>query len=405
LDSDSSNLTVVWGCHQGGVETALYYRLKYMNHIGIKSHGYFYDPGMGLANYSGIPHYVSSREEDFIAYVKQHRFEYITFINSLCNMELLKEMDTQVKVIYELHGYGDMMAQELRRINNREDEGMIRGVVVPSASVAEWAKKQLVQRSDIEVYVATNTLDVQQFSHTVNVERLIQDYSLRRSWLTSPLLGWVGRLDSNKNWSLMLDIFRLIRRKRPTMKLLLVSDLAASRNLHLFYAKAAKHGLIRHIRILPNLSHNLMPMYYSLIAQSGGTLISTSRSEGYPYNLLEAQACECPVVCSNINGSKELVQHGVTGFVFSLDEPKAAVQSVQKLMVLKRMRSRMQQNARRQVLVRNDIHLNVSAYIDWLKGLRDEGHPVETLEGEIQSCLIPANAKPETEEIHENIDR
>ncbi|WP_274361648.1 glycosyltransferase family 4 protein [Paenibacillus thermotolerans] len=391
LVSKPKNLTVVWGCYQGGVETALSFRLRYMNDAGIESHCYFHYPGMGISNFIGIPHHISNVKEDFIAYVKQHRFKYITFINTLYNMELLKELDYRVKVIYELHGYGSPIEHELQKINNFEDQGMIRGVVVPSVNVEKWAKQQLSKRPDIRVFVATNTLDMEKFRYTSNVDRFVKESRLRGSWLTSPLLGWVGRIDSNKNWSLLLDIFRLLRLEIPQMRLLLAGDLTTSRDLDRFYRKAAKYKLVKYLRTLPNIPYHSMPMYYSLIAKSGGLLISTSRSEGYPYHLLEAQACECPVVCTNIPGSMELVKNGDTGFTYSLDNPKEAVEIVKKLMAVKQKRSQIQQNARSRALSCNAIDRNISVYIDWLQGLgkREEATLAHISGRGGDSCMEP----------------
>ena len=361
------NLTIVWGCYQGGVETALYYRLKYMNHAGVRSHCYFYYPGMGLAAFSAIPHMVSFRTEDLAAYVKKHRFETVTFVNTLINLDVLRQSGCKLWAIYEMHGYGEWIVHELQRINEREDGGMIRGIVVPAESVAAWAKTRLDKRPDIEFYVATNTIDTLEFRFTDETESFLKHYSLGADWSSAPLLGWVGRLDANKNWSLLLDIFRLARRKKPELKLLAASDLTTSPELHLFYAKAAKYGLIEHIRILPNVPHAMMPLYYSQIAKSGGVLLSTSLSEGYPYHLLEAQACECPVVSSDNQGSKELVEHGGTGLMFPLDDPRKGAEAVLALADAPDVRNRIVQQARQKVFVANDIHLNVSAYIAWLQ--------------------------------------
>lgn len=365
-----SNLTIVWGCYQGGVETALNYRLKYMNAAGIKSHCFFYYPGMGLSNYYSIPHHISSQKEALVDYIQHHRFECITFINTLHNFDALQDLNYKGKVIYELHGYSGFLVNELQRINQGEDGGRIDAVVAPSAPVAEWVRKLLDQRPDMEIYIAVNTLDTVQFRRRERLHDFMLTYQLGTDWMNSPLIGWVGRLDANKNWGLLLNIVQTIRKKHPAAKLLIASDLSISPDLHLFYKKAAKRGLIKSVRILQNLSHEQMPLYYSLIAESGGVLLSTSYSEGYPYNLMEAQACECPVVCSDIEGSREVVEHAVTGFTFPLSESQAAAAAADKLMTSQQLRSEIINNARQQVTVRNDIHRNVYAYIEWLTRLR-----------------------------------
>lgn len=44
--------------------------------------------------------------------------------------------------------------------------------------------------------------------------------------------------------------------------------------------------------------------------------VSTSKIEGLPFNIMEAMACGLPVVASDIKGHRELVEHGVNGFLF-----------------------------------------------------------------------------------------
>lgn len=44
--------------------------------------------------------------------------------------------------------------------------------------------------------------------------------------------------------------------------------------------------------------------------------VSTSKIEGLPFNIMEAMACGLPIVASDIKGHRELVEHGVNGFLF-----------------------------------------------------------------------------------------
>ncbi|MDH7602179.1 MAG: glycosyltransferase family 4 protein [Armatimonadota bacterium] len=61
-----------------------------------------------------------------------------------------------------------------------------------------------------------------------------------------------------------------------------------------------------------------MPGFYRKVVASKGFLLSTSRSEAHPVNILEAQACGCPVIAPSVGGIPETVEHLVTGFVYDL---------------------------------------------------------------------------------------
>ncbi|NLM10786.1 MAG: glycosyltransferase family 4 protein [Clostridiaceae bacterium] len=45
-------------------------------------------------------------------------------------------------------------------------------------------------------------------------------------------------------------------------------------------------------------------------------VVSTSQSEGLPFNIIEAMGCGLPVIASDIKGHRELVEHGRTGLLY-----------------------------------------------------------------------------------------
>ena len=59
-----------------------------------------------------------------------------------------------------------------------------------------------------------------------------------------------------------------------------------------------------------------MADFYRRVRASRGFLLSTSRTEACPMNVLEAQACGCPVIVPNLGGLPEVVQHKETGYVY-----------------------------------------------------------------------------------------
>lgn len=59
--------------------------------------------------------------------------------------------------------------------------------------------------------------------------------------------------------------------------------------------------------------------------------VSSSRSEGLPFNLMEAMFCGLPIVASNVKGNADLVIDGKTGFLFPYNDEKAFAAAVKKL--------------------------------------------------------------------------
>lgn len=60
--------------------------------------------------------------------------------------------------------------------------------------------------------------------------------------------------------------------------------------------------------------------------------VSTSRSEGLPFNLMEAMSCALPVVATDVKGHQDLVLPGQTGFLVPYGDREALRAQVEELM-------------------------------------------------------------------------
>ncbi|HEY0077656.1 MAG TPA: glycosyltransferase family 4 protein [Pyrinomonadaceae bacterium] len=69
-----------------------------------------------------------------------------------------------------------------------------------------------------------------------------------------------------------------------------------------------------------------LPAFFRAVATSGGCVLSTSVREGLPMALIEAQACGCPVVGSDVRGVNEVVrpEHGGLLYPFGLEADQLA---------------------------------------------------------------------------------
>lgn len=69
--------------------------------------------------------------------------------------------------------------------------------------------------------------------------------------------------------------------------------------------------------------------------------VSSSRIEGLPFNIMEAMSCALPIVASNVKGHEDLVQDGITGFLYNFDDEATFCQAVDRLIRDKGLRQRM----------------------------------------------------------------
>ena len=56
--------------------------------------------------------------------------------------------------------------------------------------------------------------------------------------------------------------------------------------------------------------------------------VSTSKLEGQGINNIEAMACGCPLVVSNVRGHRDVCKNGQNGFLFELNEPQEMIKYI-----------------------------------------------------------------------------
>jgi glycosyltransferase involved in cell wall biosynthesis len=77
--------------------------------------------------------------------------------------------------------------------------------------------------------------------------------------------------------------------------------------------------------------------------------VNTSYQEGMPNGVLEAMACALPVVATDADGTPDLVQDGVTGYLCPMGDLEALVARCRTLITQPTLRQRMGQAGRRRV--------------------------------------------------------
>lgn len=70
----------------------------------------------------------------------------------------------------------------------------------------------------------------------------------------------------------------------------------------------------------------------NLLAQAAVLVIPSQEQESFGYTAVEAMACGCPVVATNIGGLPEVVEDGVSGFVVPHDDLRAFVDRIVTLL-------------------------------------------------------------------------
>lgn len=95
----------------------------------------------------------------------------------------------------------------------------------------------------------------------------------------------------------------------------------------------------------PGQVGNIAPWYAMADAA-----VSSSRSEGLPFNIMEAMYAGLPIVASNVKGHTDLLTDGQTGLLYSLGSPDGFVDAVLHLLADPDQAQRMGQAAHQAVL-------------------------------------------------------
>lgn len=134
-----------------------------------------------------------------------------------------------------------------------------------------------------------------------------------------------GELSDRKNQRLLIEAFDIVTRKFPDTLLLLAGTGDKLGELRLLVQKLE---LNRKVRFLGH--RNDMNTIY----RSSDALLSASKMEGLPFNVMESLYCGTPVIVSDIKGHKDLIKNGSNGLLFSIEDqdPLSASKAMAKIL-------------------------------------------------------------------------
>jgi glycosyltransferase involved in cell wall biosynthesis len=174
----------------------------------------------------------------------------------------------------------------------------------------------------------------------------------RPATLSGPVvLGTSGLMRWKKGLDLFLPLVRTLCATHAVRVLIAGYGLDTAVDQHMT-AFFARHNLRSQVDITGPLPH----------AQIVHTLrrmdlyVNTSYQEGMPNGVLEAMACALPVVATDADGTPDVVQDGVTGYLCPMGDLDALVTHCRTLIEQPVLRQRMGQAGRRRVQQHFHLH-------------------------------------------------
>jgi len=175
---------------------------------------------------------------------------------------------------------------------------------------AYWISWLVYNNADL-INVAT-VLDQSEVETKFKIDKALIE--LRPNWIDTELFKplskkkndrvlFVGRLNEQKNIPLLLESLQSTG---------IMLDLVGDGELCDSLEKMAMEKEVK-INLLGNIPNDLMPELYNCYP----VYVLCSRYEGNPKTLLEAMACGCAVVGTNVDGLREIIRHRETGLLVS----------------------------------------------------------------------------------------
>ncbi|MDI4644565.1 glycosyltransferase family 4 protein [Cohnella hashimotonis] len=290
----------------GGMETLNRLRAEHLRRHGVDCHLLYFWSGEGLGNNTtGIPTIITNDDSEIKHLIINGGYDAIFVSTDALTLARFRRLGFAKPLIYETQGLG---SKEQARETLLGAAPFIRSfasaVLYPRTSHLHELFQGMF--SDIAQFSFDNLLDTERFGyHPVPIH-------------PHPIIGWIGRIEPNKNWRAYLQIGAELLRRGHDVHLWMFEDPTLNQpdDEAAFKGQLAALGLsdrvVRHYNV-PNL---VMSDYLSIIGDSGGFLASTSIAEGFGYAVGEALLCRCPVVAADSDGVRAFIEHSLTGLLY-----------------------------------------------------------------------------------------
>ena len=209
-----------------------------------------------------------------------------------------------------------------------------------------------------KVHVIPNGIDVRRFQRDIRCGAELRDeLGIPRD---APVCGLIAALRPEKNHSLFLRVAARVRQHIPTAHFVLAGDGPIRGQLE---QEAALLELHPFVHFLGN--HDDVPRILSAM----DLFLMTSNNEAKPISILEAMACELPVVATNVGSIFESVEHESTGFLASVGNRDELAQRVIDLLANPERAAEMGSRGRSSVEQNWSLERTIQGYQDLIQSV------------------------------------
>jgi len=309
-------------CTMGGVETGIRFRIRALPQHEVEAHALFLRDYGGRSAFGDLDGRVffGPTESGFADLVRTQAYDVISVIDSFDVLEWIDRMDFAGKVMVELRSTYEHTLVHLKRLGDHR----LDGILVPSSFQADNIRPYLPRklRDAIPCHVAHNFVDVETFRR--NPQAVAQD--------DRKIVCWIGRIDPLKNWADFLRVADLLV-DRDDVVFWMVGGGGSKEDERTKFRKAlGETRIATRLRWWPLLPNAKMPSLYSLVVNSGGLVLLTTKCESFGFAALEAMACGCPLIAPHAGALPEVIEDGTTGLLYRSGDVQQAAHQTGKLL-------------------------------------------------------------------------
>lgn len=353
----------------GGVNAGWRNRSIYFKQHGIHTEFLYTTDHGGLHIMQDIaPVYLTKDKQEIIKIIKDNAYDAIIVVDTGAAYKWIREAKYQGPVIVEAR------TPELIKL---KPHLIFKGIQPELIIVPSQYQKRIVSilTEDIPINVLYNGVDTS-FFRALSTDEV--DFN---STPTLPkdkkIIGWIGRLDKRKNWPMLLEVAKMIKKERDDIEIWVIGG-AQSVQKEEFAAKWQEEELSDIVKWFPVIPYQQMPHVYAKIRHSGGCTLATTKSESFGNTFIESMVCGVPVVASNIMPITELVVQGENGLLYHGQNAQDAVKQLYSILDFPELHQRMSKAAIERVQQKFAIEKVADYYIQLLeKIIRKENDGID----------------------------
>lgn len=181
-------------------------------------------------------------------------------------------------------------------------------LIVPTKKIYSLFKEKY--KFERNIHIVPTGIDVERFYKEKFNRKEIDDIKEKLGYTNNDfIILFVGRLGKEKSIDLLIEAERMLVKKYPFCKLMIIGD---GPDREHFDKLIKKYNLSNNVKLVGKVTWDEIPKYY----QVANVFATASRSETQGLTIIEAMASSLPVVAADDDSFIEIVVDDLNGYLF-----------------------------------------------------------------------------------------